>query len=101
MPLTNHAGQTDVVEANGSGDGDDFLARERAALGDDADQFVTAGDRAAVVEEDNDLLGGGSHVPNNATAAEISGFESSFPAIDTQNEVGHCPSGSYSIRSFS
>lgn len=85
--LTIYIGQTEVVETNDAGDGDDFLARERAALGDDADQFATPGDRVAMVEDaDDDLLGGGQ-TQNNATSEEFSGFESSFPAIDTQNEV--------------
>ncbi|KAL1967352.1 hypothetical protein VTN77DRAFT_3398 [Rasamsonia byssochlamydoides] len=90
------AGQTEVVETNGAGDTEDFLARERALLGDDADQFATPNDHAAtsaVAEVANDdLLGGGDNVQTTATSEEISGFESSFPAIDTQNEqVG--PSG--------
>jgi hypothetical protein len=32
-------------------------------------------------------LGGDDYVPQQGGSAEISGFESSFPAIDTQNEV--------------
>lgn len=78
-------GQTEVVD-NNAADTDDFLARERAALGDDADQFATPNDQAATVEDD-DLLGGDDYVPQQGASAEISGFESSFPAIDTQNEV--------------
>ncbi|KAI7972001.1 hypothetical protein EIK77_003094 [Talaromyces pinophilus] len=78
-------GQTEVVN-NNAADTDDFLARERAALGDDADQFATPNDQAATVEDD-DLLGGDDYVPQQGGSAEISGFESSFPAIDTQNEV--------------
>ncbi|KAJ5661793.1 Clathrin light chain [Penicillium maclennaniae] len=39
-------GQTEVVENNVSAD-DDFLARERAALGEDADQFATPQDNVA------------------------------------------------------
>ncbi|GAM40739.1 hypothetical protein TCE0_039f13323 [Talaromyces pinophilus] len=78
-------GQTEVVN-NNAADTDDFLARERAALGDDADQFATPNDQAATVEDD-DLLGGDDYVPQQGGSAEISGFESSFPAIDTQNEA--------------
>ncbi|KAL4803712.1 clathrin light chain [Aspergillus unguis] len=77
------AGQTEAVDTNGA-DNDDFLARERALLGDDADQFATAQD-AAPTDVNNDELLGGDEAPTSA-GPEISGFESSFPAIDTQNE---------------
>ncbi|KAI9367532.1 clathrin light chain [Aspergillus egyptiacus] len=77
------AGQTEAVETNGN-DENDFLARERALLGDDAEQFATAQDHvASSTDVNNDELLG----PEEASAApEVSGFESSFPAIDTQNE---------------
>lgn len=71
-------------------DGDDFLARERALLGDDANQFTSENDNLATTVEDaadDDLLGGGGNYEANGDAQEISGFESSFPAIDTTNEV--------------
>jgi len=74
----------------------DFLTRERAALGDDAAQFAGANDNAATVEDggDEDLLGGdgdyedgggggGAHNGNGM----MDDFESSFPAVDTRNEV--------------
>lgn len=64
----------------------DFLARERALLGDDADQFATPADNAAAADDD-DLLGGGQSHQEPADH-EMGGFESSFPAIDTSNEVG-------------
>jgi hypothetical protein len=65
--------------------GDDFLSREKALLGDDADQFASSNDNAAFVEDDDeDLLGGGGGGGGNE---EVMEFESSFPAIDTQNEV--------------
>ncbi|TVY64308.1 hypothetical protein LSUE1_G007004 [Lachnellula suecica] len=65
----------------GTSGGDDFLAREKALLGDDADQFATGNDNAAFVEDgDEDLLGGGG------SNEEVTEFESSFPAIDTRNE---------------
>lgn len=64
----------------------DFLARERALLGDDADQFATPADNAATAGDD-DLLGGGESHQAPADH-EMGGFESSFPAIDTSNEVG-------------
>jgi hypothetical protein len=85
------------IEVKGNGnlvDGldadDDFLTRERAVLGDDAAQFATPRDRqAATVEDGNDdLLGGEDDYGDvSAGAEEIAGFESSFPAIDTSNEV--------------
>ncbi|KAF2155766.1 hypothetical protein K461DRAFT_290764 [Myriangium duriaei CBS 260.36] len=92
------------VETKGDGNFDgldadepsDFLARERAALGDDANQFTTPGDKAATVEDDddNDLLGGGgdSYQHNAPSGGELGDFESSFPTIDTQNE-GVAPGG--------
>lgn len=62
-------------------DTSDFLARERALLGDDADQFASPADNA-----DDDLLGGGE--TSQAPADDgMGGFESSFPSIDTGNEV--------------
>ncbi|KAF1816380.1 hypothetical protein P152DRAFT_454650 [Eremomyces bilateralis CBS 781.70] len=66
-----------------------FLDRERAALGDDADQFASTNDNIATVEDagDDDLLGGGDHAfPTGVVADDMSGFENSFPAIDTTNE---------------
>ncbi|KAF2649729.1 clathrin light chain [Lophiostoma macrostomum CBS 122681] len=87
------AGQTEARgDANfdlvgGSTDADDFLTREQAILGDDAKQFSTPGDKLATVEDDDDLLGGGdTSFQANVGGQEISGFESSFPAIDTTNE---------------
>lgn len=67
----------------GSPAGDDFLSRERAALGDDAGQFASSNDKAAFVDDDEDLLGGGV----NNDGEEVEEFESSYPAIDTRNEV--------------
>lgn len=78
-------GQTEVVEANGAADNDDFLARERAALGEDADQFATPNDLTATAEDEDDLIGG--EAAPQVGSQELSGFESSFPAIDTGNEV--------------
>lgn len=65
------------------------MTRERAALGDDAAQFASAGDKAATIEDgDDDLLGGGgSYGGGHAGGEEITEFESSFPAMDTRNEV--------------
>jgi hypothetical protein len=51
----------------------DFLSREKATLGADADLFAT--------ENDNNLLGGGDDAAPT--------FESSFPSLDAP-EVGCC-----------
>ncbi|KAJ5168971.1 Clathrin light chain [Penicillium canariense] len=76
-------GQTEVIESNGASE-DDFLARERAVLGEDADQFATPQDHVAAhegVDGGDDLLGdGGDYTP----AEEIGQFESSFPSVETQ-----------------
>lgn len=86
-------GETDVrpdSTAQGS-----FLERERALLGEDADLFA-ANDNptAATVEDgDDDLLGGDDDFaaaatqPSGEAQKDLDDFESSFPAIDTQNEV--------------
>ncbi|KAI9755671.1 MAG: hypothetical protein M1815_004775 [Lichina confinis] len=64
----------------------DFLAREKAALGDDADLFASAGDQQNTVAtvqdaDEDDLLGGsGAHDTDG-----VSEFQSSFPAIDAGN----------------
>ena len=82
---------TDTHGVNNSNVNDDFLTRERAALGDDADFFTSANDNtvSANVQEE-DLLGGdysgGQHEGHN-TGEEITEFESSFPAVNTHNEV--------------
>lgn len=86
------AGQTEVLPANGAEDAEDFLARERALLGQDADQFATPQDHVAAaaeeVDDGDDLLGGAETAPTETAAPEeLAGFESSFPAIETQNEV--------------
>jgi len=77
---------------NNSANTDDFLARERALLGNDADQFSTpqfntAG--ASVEDDDDDLLGGGGgqYTSGSGGGADMGDFESSFPSIDTSNEV--------------
>ena len=82
------AGQTDVRAVPASTDAASFLDRERALLGDDADQFATPQDLKATTVEDadeDDLLGGGGY----AGGTETMEFESSFPEIDTTNEVCH------------
>lgn len=62
---------------------EDFLTRERAALGDDATLFASSNDNAAFVEDDNDDLLGGA----GGGSEQIHEFQSSFPAIDTRNDV--------------
>lgn len=71
-----------------AGAGDDFLARERAALGDDAAQFTSASDNAAISgTADDDLLGGGSYEDEQPRGEEFADFENSYPAVDTHNTV--------------
>ena len=50
---------------------------------------------ATIENENDDLLGGGdSYGGGQAEKANVSSFESSFPAIDSRNEV--CP-GNFSV----
>ncbi|KAL9120593.1 MAG: hypothetical protein Q9187_002849 [Circinaria calcarea] len=81
---------------------DDFLTRERAALGDDAAQFATPGDKlgasATLEDGEDDLLGDSdSYGGGQGAAEETMEFESSFPAIDTRNDVSfyHGPTLQY------
>ncbi|KAM0438923.1 hypothetical protein ACHAPT_001684 [Fusarium lateritium] len=71
--------QTDIKDPSAEPSTDDFLAREKALLGDDADQFVTNDDAAAFVDAEGDLLGSGGN--------EQSTFESQFPDL-TQPQAG-------------
>lgn len=64
----------DIKNASAEPSADDFLAREKAILGDDANQFATVEDAGL----DDDLLSGGD-------SGNVQ-FESQFPDI-TQNEV--------------
>ncbi|OQE47321.1 hypothetical protein PENCOP_c001G00115 [Penicillium coprophilum] len=75
-------GQTEVADVQSTTD-DDFLARERAALGEDADQFATSQDHVAGGQNvgADDLLGAGDE-----PTEEIGQFESSFPSVATQNQ---------------
>jgi hypothetical protein len=79
------------VDTYSAQDTEGFLARERAALGDDADLFATPNDHvtssAMVGNANDDLLGGEESIPTQVPSKEISGFESSFPDIETQNQV--------------
>lgn len=75
----------------GADDGD-FLARERAALGEDAEMFGgTNQTRQTTVEDgDDDLLGGDFAAPSQPQDGQfndLDDFESSFPAVDTTNDV--------------
>ncbi|KAH7246813.1 Clathrin light chain [Fusarium solani] len=71
--------QTDIKDPSADPSTDDFLAREKALLGDDADQFATNDDAAAFVDAEGDLLGSGGN--------EQSTFESQFPDL-TQPDAG-------------
>lgn len=73
-----HEAQTDIKDASADPSTDDFLAREKAILGDDADQFAT-NDDAAAFGDSGDLLGGGDNVDST--------FESQFPDIATPTPV--------------
>ncbi|PIA94753.1 Clathrin light chain [Cercospora beticola] len=90
-------GKTEATGASALDDVDepsDFLARERAALGEDAEQFTSSADNTATVadadDDDDDLLGGGGPAPSNGFPAGnddmMGDFESSFPSVNTQNE---------------
>ncbi|GJD03775.1 Clathrin light chain [Colletotrichum higginsianum IMI 349063] len=76
--------QTDIKDSGASPSADDFLAREKALLGEDANQFATAGDSAAFNAGDDDLLGGGG---SGNVISEESTFESQFPDLANQNDV--------------
>lgn len=74
---------------------DDFLTRERALLGDDAAQFASASDHSASAtavpdhedEDEEDLLGGGTYENPQTKGEDVKRFESSFPEVETRNEV--------------
>ncbi|CAL3970760.1 hypothetical protein PZA11_007194 [Diplocarpon coronariae] len=84
--------QTEAPASSGFEGGNDFLSREKALLGDDANQFATGNDNSAFVEDgEDDLLGGGGGYSGGNE--HVTEFESSFPAIDTSNE-GVAPGGS-------
>lgn len=76
--------QTDIKDV-GSPSADDFLARERALLGDDATQFTTGNESAALADHSDDLLGG------DDTTGDVQ-FESQFPDLGSNEQVG--PGGS-------
>lgn len=74
--------QTDVKDPSAEPSTDDFLAREKAALGDDAELFATNDDASAVAQPggDGDLLGESEPVAESA-------FESQFPDLAAQPAV--------------
>lgn len=102
---TEPRGDASFEAVGESADTNDFLSRERALLGDDADQFATSNDNAATVEvagdedDDEDLLGGTSG-GGGGGSSDMAGFESSFPAIDASNEVSLCTNLNISVRSM-
>ena len=73
--------QTDIKTTTETPSADDFLAREKALLGDDAEQFATEGGG------DEDLLGG----TTTDNALGDSTFEAQFPDITNPTEVWHFP----------
>ncbi|EHY57997.1 Clathrin light chain [Exophiala dermatitidis] len=89
------AGETDI-RPDPAAQGGSLEERERALLGEDAELFASTQPGAATVEDgDGDLLGGDDGDFISAPAADsavgagnddLNEFESSFPAIDTQND---------------
>ncbi len=83
-PMTNwlltpsYEAQTDIQNPSVEPSTDDFLAREKAVLGDDAEQFATANDASAL--DEGDLLGGDGG--NGAST-----FESQFPDLASPSAV--------------
>ncbi|AEO63270.1 a7854a04-24a9-446c-b526-97c9e27bcf29 [Thermothielavioides terrestris] len=73
--------QTEIKNASDVPSASNFLEREKAILGEDANQFATVED-AGFGEGDNDLLGGGGGDALGGNAA----FESQFPDISSRNE---------------
>jgi hypothetical protein len=82
-------GDTDVRDVPASTDASSFLDRERALLGEDADQFATPHDSrlATTVEDADDDLLGGSDNYQGGDSGDLQDFESSFPDMDPANEV--------------
>ncbi|KJZ75676.1 hypothetical protein HIM_04833 [Hirsutella minnesotensis 3608] len=65
--------QTGINEPSADISADDFLAREKAVLGADADQFASSDDAAALGAPSDDLLGEADAVQST--------FESQFPDL--------------------
>ncbi|KAL8376451.1 hypothetical protein RB595_007507 [Gaeumannomyces hyphopodioides] len=70
--------QTDIKTSSEDPSADDFLAREKAILGDDANQFATVEDGG---DDDDDLLGGGG----GGGSGDVQ-FESQFPDLTSPGE---------------
>ena len=77
--MNDFKAQTDIKDPSADISADDFLAREKALLGDDANQFAT-GDDSAAFADDGDLLGGGGHNTEST-------FESQFPDLASPTAV--------------
>ncbi|KAJ2969023.1 hypothetical protein NUW58_g10089 [Xylaria curta] len=75
--------QTEIKDV-GSPSADDFLARERALLGDDATQFTTGNESAALSGPSDDLLGGDEPAGNAQ-------FESQFPDLGSNGGSTSAP----------
>ncbi|KAI0445409.1 clathrin light chain [Xylaria telfairii] len=75
------SGAQTAIKDVGSPSADDFLARERALLGDDATQFTTGNESAALADTSDDLLGGGD-------SADNAQFESQFPNLASTEQAG-------------
>ncbi|KAG5999738.1 hypothetical protein E4U21_006374 [Claviceps maximensis] len=80
--------QTEMKESPTEPSADDFLARERALLGDDAIQFAT-GEDTTIVDPQGDLLA--------QSVAEGSAFESQFPDLADPSVATGGPLGGSSI----
>jgi hypothetical protein len=83
------------VRPAATGGNEDLFEREKELLGDDAALFNandTKTGGATVEDDDDDLLGGGNDDFTSAPAQpsgnnDLDDFESSFPAIDSRNDV--------------
>jgi hypothetical protein len=83
--------QPDIKDPSADPSADNFLAREKAALGDDADLFATNEDANAFGASEGDLLGGGGG------DAAASTFESQFPDLASPSAGTGGPPGGSSI----
>ncbi len=75
--------RTDARDASDTPSASNFLEREKAILGADANQFATVED-ADFDEDDDDLLGGGS---GGGGGGNNAAFEAQFPDLSSPNEV--------------
>lgn len=90
--------QTDIQASSADPSADDFLAREKAILGDDADNFVTADDGAAFQTVGDDLMGGGDLLGGGGGGGdETAQFEQQFPDLSGANEVRVLPEPSCTL----